>query len=372
MVVRTLPYAVPYGNPSWEVQVPGDRVVVLGATGATGRRVLRLASAAGLCPVAVGRRPDALAAVTAGLDAEVRVASLDPRSLDGAVADAGVVVGAVGPATQFGATMVTAALRTGAHWIDFSGEARWVADVATHFGDRALDAKVSLLPALGLSVAADLAAARAAAGVGEVRRVTVAYRIVGMRPSVATARSTVEILAAGAPLASGSGIRFAPAGRASAALPGVRFPTPDAVVMHTVWPAAEIETVMALPAPPLAGLMVAGVGAALRRPVVLRFARRAMGAWADRPRDHAKGGGGRATATVLVEGTSGCCTVVASVDDVYDVTARGGFLAARALLSGAGRPGLSSYSSVVGCGDAVAAETGVRLSLPEESPCPVR
>jgi saccharopine dehydrogenase (NAD+, L-lysine-forming) len=345
-----------------EVSMAGDRLVVLGATGATGRRVLRLAAAAGLRPVAVGRRPDALAAVAAGLDVETRVAALNPDALDAVLTDAGVVVGAVGPATQFGSVMLAACVRTGAHWIDFSGEPRWVADVATHFGDPAAATKVCLLPALGLGVAADLAAARAAAAVGAVHRVTVAYRIAGMKPSVATARSTVEILAGGAPRASASGVRFSPAGRASAPLPGVRFPTPDAVVMHTVWPDAEIETVMAVPVVAVAGVAMGGVGAALRRPVIRRGVRRALAAWADRPQSHTRGGGGRATATALVEGSAGSCTVVGSVSDVYDVTARGGFVAARALLAGAGRPGLRSYTSVVGSDDGVAADTGVHLT----------
>ena len=348
----------------------GDRLVVLGATGATGRRVLRLAADAGLRPIAVGRRADALATVTAGLDAEVRVASLDPAELATAVHDAAVVIGAVGPATHFGPDMLAATLRAGAHWIDFSGEPRWVARVASEFAPRAEEAKISLLPSLGLGVAADLAAARAARSVGEVRRVTVAYRIVGMRPSVATARSTVEILAGGAPVASAAGVRFAPAGRAQAALPGLRFPTPDPLVLRTIWPDAEIETVMTVPAAPVAGFALAGLGAGLRRPPVLSLIRRGLTAWADRPQQHTHGGGGRASATVLVEGTAGCATARADVEDVYDVTARSGFLAARALLNDAGEPGLRSWSAVVGSDTTVAAEAGVRLydHLPTTSP----
>jgi hypothetical protein len=334
-----------------------DRLVVLGATGATGRRVVGLAAAAGLHPVAVGRRAEALAAVTAGLDAEIRVAGLDPGELDVALADAAVVVGAVGPATHFGPAMLAATLRAGAHWIDFSGEPRWVLRVATEFAD---GAKTCLLPSLGLGVAADLAAVSAAAGVGDVRRVTVAYRIRGMKPSVATARSTVEILAGGTPVASAAGIRFLPVGRAGAALPGVAFPTPDPIVLHSIWPQATIRTVMSAPAVRVTGAVLTAFGAALRQPAVLRGARKAMTAWADRPRDHARGGGGRASATVLVEGSAGSRTVLAEVDDVYDVTARSGFLAARALLAGAGIPGLRSWTSVVGAGDAVAAEVGVR------------
>ncbi|MGQ0630271.1 MAG: hypothetical protein ACT4P1_04465 [Sporichthyaceae bacterium] len=336
------------------------RLVVLGATGATGRRVVRLAAGAGLRPVAVGRRRDALTCVTAGLDAEARVASLDPAELDAVLSDAAVVVGAVGPATHYGPVMLAAALRAGAHWIDFSGEPRWVARVATQFGSAAAEA--ILLPSLGLGVAADLAAARAAAEVGEVQRLTIAYRIVGMKPSVATARSTVEIIAGGAPQAGSRGISFVPAGQSDAPLPGIRFPLPDAVVMHTIWPSASIRSVLTVPAPRVCGPVLAGVGAALRQPQVLRAVRRGFTAWADRPSEHARGGGGRATATVLAEGSAGTCTVVGSVTDVYDVTARSGFLAARALLAGAGEPGLHSWTSVVGSDDTTAAEVGVRLS----------
>ncbi len=347
--------------------MPGDRLVVLGATGATGKRVLRLAAKAGLRPVAVGRRPDALAAVTAGLDAEVRVAGLDPGELDAVLADAAVVVGAVGPATHYGPVMLAATLRAGAHWIDFSGEPRWGQRVADHFGEQAAEGKVCLLPSLGLGVAADLAAMRAATEVGVVRRVTVAYRIAGMTPSVATARSTVEIVAGGAPLASGRGVEFVAPGRSDAPLRGVRFPLPDAVLMHTVWPAAQIQSVMQVPAAPVAGIVMTGLGAALSRPRVLQAARRGLTRWADRPSDHSRGGGGRATATVLVEGTAGHCTVVGSVTDVYDVTARSGLLAAGALLDGAGAvtlrsAGLRTWTSVVGSDDAAAAEVGVRLS----------
>jgi hypothetical protein len=338
-----------------------DRLVVIGATGATGRRVVRLAAEAGLRPVALGRRPDALASVTAGLDAEMRVAALTPHDLDVALADAAVVVGAVGPATHYGPVMLSATLRAGAHWIDFSGEPRWVSMVATQFADRAVEAKAVLLPALGLGVAADLAATRAAEHIGEVRRVTVAYRIVGMKPSVATARSTIEILAGGAPLAGAGDVRFVSAGHASASLPGVRFPTPDAIVMHSVWPDAHIETVMQVPAPPVAGTVLAGVAAALGRPAILGAARRGLSAWADRPRDHTHGGGGCASATVLVEGTGGSRTARADVEDVYDVTARSGFLAARALLAGAGAPGLAPWTAVAGSDLATAAEVGVRL-----------
>jgi hypothetical protein len=334
-------------------------LVVLGATGATGRRVVRLAADAGLRPVAVGRRADALAAATAGLDAEMRVANLDPDDLDRVLGDAAVVVGAVGPATQYGPVMLAAALRGGAHWIDFSGEPRWVARVATEFGR---DAQVTLLPSLGLGVAADLSAVRAAGAVGEVHRLTVAYRIVGMKPSVATARSTVEIIAGGAPRAGRHGVSFTSPGRSDAALGGIRFPLPDAVVLHSIWPSAAIQSVMTVPAPAVAGPVLAGLAAALHRPPVLRAVRRGFAAWADRPSDHSRGGGGRATATVLAEGSAGSCTVVGSVTDVYDVTARSGFLAARALLGGAGQPGLRSWTSVVGSDDAAAAEVGVHLS----------
>lgn len=340
------------------------RLVVLGATGATGRRVVRLAAEAGLRPIAVGRRADALRAATAGLDVEIRCATLSPADLDSVLADAAVVVSGVGPSTVFGPQIVSAALRRGAHYVDFSGEPRWADLMARRFAAHAAEQGVVLVPTVGLGIAADLAACRAAEGLGTLRRLTVAYRIVGMRPSVATTRSTVEILAGGAPLVAGGAVTFVPAGRADAPLPGIRFPLPDALVLRTAWPDAAIQSVLRVPAPGVAGAVLAGLGAALGRPAVLGAARRALTAWADRPASHAHAGGGRATATVLAEGDAGARTVIGGVHDVYDVTGRAGFLAARALLAGNGEPGLRSWCSVVGGGDALAREAGVRLIGP--------
>lgn len=344
----------------------GKRLVVVGATGATGQRVLRLAANAGLKPVAVARKAESLTRVAEGLDVETRSATLAADELDRVLADAAVVVSGVGPSTAYGAPIVEAALRAGAHYVDFSGEGRWVQRLSEEYRGQAVRAGVCLVPAVGLGVAGDLAASRAAAGTREIRRITISYKIVGMRPSVATTRSLIEIIAGGAPVAEHGEVRFLRPGRAGAPLPGIRFPTPDALVLRTVWPEARIETVMQRPLEPVSGAAMAALGAALRSPVVQRGARRVLGAWSrklsERGRDHGKAGGGRGTATVRVEGSDTDCTVIASFDDVYDVTGRSGFLLAQALLDGQGEPGLRSWCSVMGFGEEIAAKAAVALS----------
>jgi short subunit dehydrogenase-like uncharacterized protein len=95
---------------------------VLGATGSTGTRIAALAADAGVPTVVVGRRREALERLAHGTALEVRVSTPEPRALDEALAGANVVVNGVGPYSAFGRQVVEAAIRAGAHYVDFSGE----------------------------------------------------------------------------------------------------------------------------------------------------------------------------------------------------------------------------------------------------------
>jgi hypothetical protein len=52
--------------------------------------------------------------------------------------------------------------------------------------------------------------------------------------------------------------------------------------------------------------------------------------------------------TAEASGSAGTRTAVAEVDDIYDVTGRGAFAVARALLGGTDRPGLRNAGAFVG------------------------
>jgi short subunit dehydrogenase-like uncharacterized protein len=325
-------------------------LVVLGATGSTGSRVASLAAKAGLPTAIVGRRQSPLEQIAAGTALEVRVGSLDPADLDRVCAGAAVIVSGVGPYTAFGRAAVEAALRAGAHYVDFSGEPRWVHTVATEYGPAAVDAGVRLVPSVGLGAAGDLAARLAAASVRTVDTLTVAYKLIGMKPSAATARSTIEIIAGGAPRHHSSGaVTFRRAGARSRRLPGGRgaqFPTPDAIALGAMWPRADIESFMQTPVPALSGRALSVAATLLGHDRIAGAARSGLDRWAGHS-EHA-GGGGRARATAVIEGSGRRVTAQVHVHDVYQFTARAGFAAVEGLFAGNGVPGLQSWGQITG------------------------
>jgi len=329
--------------------MPNGSLVIVGATGATGSRVAALAHAAGITPVLAGRRLDALRRVLPGADCEIRTGSLEPADLDRLCAGADVVVASVGPYTHHGSAVLEAAIRAGAHYVDFRGEPRWVARIADSYADQAAAAGSTLVPSVGLGAAGDMAGRLAAAGVTDVASVTIAYRIIGMTPSAATALSTIEILAGGAPRANAGVVDFIRAGRRSGPLPGGRgmqFPTPDAIALGALWPQATIESYMQTPLPAVSGRLVTQIAAGLERRTVARRARAALHWWARRTAGTHHGGGGRATASAVVTGGGRTATARVHVADVYDFTGRAGFAAVQGLLTGTSTPGLQAWGQV--------------------------
>jgi len=337
-------------------------LVVLGATGSTGSRIAALAADAGISTVVVGRRREPLERLATATALEVRVSTLDPRELDRALADATVVVNSVGPYTAFGRPVVEAAIRAGAHYVDFSGEPRWVHTVSTEYDPTAAQAGVRLVPSVGIGASGDLAAALVSETVAAVDSLTIAYRIIGMKPSAATARSTIDILSGGAPVHHPSGsVTFRHAGARSGRLPGGRgvgFPTPDAIALGARWPLARIESFMQTPAPAISGRLLAGTASLLSRDGVARAARAGIDRWAGT--EH-HGGGGRATATAVAEGGGRRGTARVHVRDVYDFTARAGMAAVLGLLDGAGHPGLQSWGQVTPPPFIASAELGATI-----------
>lgn len=335
-------------------------LVVYGATGATGRRVVQLASAAGIPVVASGRN----FATLARLGVDYRVASLERAELDAAFRGAAVVVSCAGPYTHFGPPVLDAAIRAGASYVDCTGEPRWVQSIVDEFESRAIQAGLAVVPSLGLGVATDIAATAAAERVGgpdSVRQLHCAVKIVGMRPSPATMRSTVELVAGGAPIVESGRVRWELAGSHSHRFTsgrGALFSTPDALVLARAYPHAHIECHVQ---PAAMGPALAAGGLLWRIPGSLR-ATRAMLSRPGHSTSHA--GGGRSLVTAEAEGASGRCTVTGSVDDVYDITGRGAFAVARALLAGPGkRTGLRNAGQFLPPPQRAADDLGVRLTV---------
>ena len=195
------------------------------------------------------------------------------------------------PYTRHGRPLVEAAVRAGAHYVDCSGEPRYVAGLLDDFDAAARTAGIAIVPAAGIGLCTNLVARVGAERLASVTRMTVDYRVRGMVPSWGTTASTLQILARGSAVARGGRLEFAPAGSRVARLSGglgARFPLTDVVTLHHQWPEAQIDSYIRSPAAPLLAPMMFGAGWLGRRPRVAaavdRAARRLQRPGAPAPR----------------------------------------------------------------------------------------
>lgn len=160
------------------------RVVLLGATGYTGRLTAEALIGRGVRPLLVGRSPallEALASELGGDRVDVDVANVtDPTSVRRLLSEGDVLITTVGPFQRLGAPAVEAAIAQGAHYLDSTGEPGFVRRVFESWGPRA-QGRSALLTAFGMDwVPGNLAGALALAEAGaEARRLAVGYFLTG-------------------------------------------------------------------------------------------------------------------------------------------------------------------------------------------------
>jgi hypothetical protein len=338
----------------------GHRLLIYGATGTVGRRLAEIAALHGMTPVVAGRRRAELEALAAPLGAEVRVAALDRL---GTVCDGvSVVASCVGPYTHFGMPVLEAAISAGAHYLDLTGEPRYVATLLDRYDGWARRAGVTIVPSAGLGLCSGLAAKSAVAALrGPVTGITVGYLPWGMRPSRGTIQSTIEIVAGGAPVIDKGMRRFViPGGAHRTALGlGTRFPLTDPLTMSTMWPQASIDSFVLTPAAPALACVLAGIGLAGRS----AHAMRAVRALERRIGGPVRPGGQFGIAVAASDGRTSTIARV-DVDDTYELTSLAAFEVASRLCDGHGAPGVRMSAAVVADPAQVAARLGVRLRQP--------
>jgi hypothetical protein len=155
------------------------RILLLGATGYTGQRVLRELLARGQAPTLVGRNRTKMLALADRLEADLPVAEVEVTSaadLARLLEPSDVVLSTVGPFLQLGMATVTAAAQTGAHYLDSAGEGSFVRRVF-ELDAVAAARGASVVPAFGYDyVPGNLAGALALTRAGErARRIEVGY-----------------------------------------------------------------------------------------------------------------------------------------------------------------------------------------------------
>jgi short subunit dehydrogenase-like uncharacterized protein len=173
-------------------------IVVYGATGYTGRLVVAELIRAGADFIVSGRSAQKLDALRAEFDLEApaRTAKLDdPSSLRELLADCAVVIDCAGPFVHFGEPVLAAAVETGTHYLDTTGEQPYMKMAYERYGSGAARAGIAVVPAMGFDyVPGDMIASLTAEGMGELDELDMFYCWRDFTPSQGTARTTLEMI----------------------------------------------------------------------------------------------------------------------------------------------------------------------------------
>jgi short subunit dehydrogenase-like uncharacterized protein len=176
-------------------------IALYGATGYTGKLVARELSRRGADFVLSGRSAGKLRALAEelGTEAPVRPASLDDRdALRHAFGDCAAAINCAGPFMRYGEPVVRAAVETGTHYVDTTGEQPFIRFVYERLDDAAQAAEVALVPAMGFDyVPGDFISRVAARGREPLETLVVAYCAQGFAATRGTLHSGLEMLRAG-------------------------------------------------------------------------------------------------------------------------------------------------------------------------------
>ena len=308
-------------------------VVVYGATGFTGRLVCAELARRKVSFAIAGRDRPRLTRLAASLPAQPQVleASLDDRAqLEAAIARGKVVLACAGPFARLGAPVREAALATGRHYLDITGEASYMME--TH--ERDAEAKkrgVALVNAVGFDVVpTDCAAALASEAVGgSPDDVKIAIKF-GGRATQGTTRSAVERADAGGLAFVDGGYRHERVGASQWSAPfpaplGLRatasIPWGDMATAPRSTGTRNLRTYVALPKAAAAMLPVVGLASkALAWGPAKKLAERWIQSLPEGPSDAERA---RAKCAVVAEATRGdkSAGVWVTCGDGYDFTA---------------------------------------------------
>ena len=167
--------------------------LIYGSYGYTGHLIAEHSLREGLRPLLTGRDPVRLRAQAQRLGLDFRVIELADRSaLEATLRETGFVVHCAGPFVHTWRPMVEACLRTGAHYIDISGEIEEFEAIAP-LDEQAKDAGIMLLPGAGFDVVpSDCLAAHVKQRLPSAKNLKLFIRGVGGGVSRGTARSAIE------------------------------------------------------------------------------------------------------------------------------------------------------------------------------------
>jgi short subunit dehydrogenase-like uncharacterized protein len=176
-------------------------IAVYGASGFTGRLVAAELLRREADIVLAGRNQAKLEIVAEDLGGGVPVhaAALDdPSALRALLEPCAAVIACAGPFLEHGEPVLAAAVDSGTHYLDTTGEQPFMRVVFDDHSARAADAGIALVTAMGFDYApGDMIAALAAEGMDAVDEVVIAYCVSGMRPTRGTMLSALGMIEGG-------------------------------------------------------------------------------------------------------------------------------------------------------------------------------
>lgn len=311
-------------------------IAIYGATGFTGTLIAHELKRLGGEFLIAGRSQGKLEALSGELGGVAlrAVATDDAAGLREMLEPCSVVVACAGPFTLHGEEIVAAAVDTGTHYLDTTGEQAFMRMVFDRHGERAAKAGAALVSGMGFDyLPGDMLAALTAEGMGPLEEIVLAYCVHGFAPTHGTALSGLEIMRGGDVVWADGDWRPAPR---SADGGRWRFPNPIGEQRMLRYPAGEQITVprhvetarvrtllngMVVP-PRLMPLAVASsplLGWAMRTPLrsaIGALIRRLPAAPSDEDRKKA-----RFTISCEARGRSGARRGTVRGNDVYGLTA---------------------------------------------------
>jgi short subunit dehydrogenase-like uncharacterized protein len=175
-------------------------IAVYGATGFTGGLIARELKRAGADFLIAGRNRGKLEALSEELGGvpAAAVSLEDPAGLREMLEPCSVVAACAGPFTLHGEPLVAAAVETGTHYLDTTGEQGFMRTVFDRYGEKAAGKDAALVSGMGFDYApGDLIAALTAEGMGPLEEIVIAYCVHGFAPTHGTALSGLEIMRGG-------------------------------------------------------------------------------------------------------------------------------------------------------------------------------
>lgn len=125
-------------------------IAVYGASGHTGRFVIRELARRGFTAIAIGRSAQSLATADFPADVRCEVAALDdPAALARALSGAAALINCAGPFLDTAAPLVEAALQARIHYLDVTAEQPSALATFERYADAAEAAGVAVIPAMG-------------------------------------------------------------------------------------------------------------------------------------------------------------------------------------------------------------------------------